>query len=56
MSDIVRSRTYEAFFPLITTALIYFMLAWLISVGMKGLLRIADPKTGRRKTAGRSEA
>jgi len=35
MSDIVRSRTYEAFFPLITTAIIYFIiiaiLIWLIN-------------------------
>ena len=29
MSDIVRSRTYEAFFPLIVTALIYFAIAGL---------------------------
>ncbi len=56
MSDIVRSRTYEAFFPLITTALIYFILAWLISIGMKGLLLAADPKKERERTAGRSEA
>ncbi|MBR1735666.1 MAG: ABC transporter permease subunit, partial [Firmicutes bacterium] len=32
MSDIIRSRTYEAFFPLIVTALIYFLLAWIISL------------------------
>ena len=30
MSDIVRGRTYEAFFPLITTTIIYFFLIWLI--------------------------
>jgi ABC-type amino acid transport system permease subunit len=30
MSDIVRGRTYEAFFPLITTTVIYFGLIWLI--------------------------
>ena len=28
-SDIIRSRTYEAFFPLVTTAIIYFLIAWL---------------------------
>lgn len=27
VSDIIRSRTYEAFFPLIATAIIYFGLA-----------------------------
>lgn len=30
MSDIVRGRTYEAFFPLITTTVIYFLIIWLI--------------------------
>ena len=30
MGDIIRSRTYEAFFPLIATALIYLMMAWVI--------------------------
>ena len=31
VSDIIRSRTYDAFFPLIVTAVIYFILAWLLS-------------------------
>ena len=31
VSDIIRSRTYDAFFPLIVTAIIYFVLAWLLS-------------------------
>jgi polar amino acid transport system substrate-binding protein len=30
MGDIVRSRTYEAFFPLIAVAVIYFILAALL--------------------------
>lgn len=32
MGDIVRSRTYEAFFPLIAVAVIYFVLAGLLNV------------------------
>lgn len=28
MSDIIRSRTYEAFFPLLLTAVIYFVITW----------------------------
>ena len=32
MSDIIRSRTYEAFFPLITTALIYFVISGLLTL------------------------
>ena len=44
MSDIIRSRTYEAFFPLIATALIYFLLAWLLSLLLGMLLKRIDPK------------
>ncbi|MBQ7217011.1 MAG: ABC transporter permease subunit, partial [Synergistaceae bacterium] len=32
MGDIVRSRTYEAFFPLIAVAVIYFVLAGLLNI------------------------
>jgi His/Glu/Gln/Arg/opine family amino acid ABC transporter permease subunit len=28
ISDIIRSRTYDAFFPLIATAVIYFLISW----------------------------
>ena len=31
VSDIIRSRTYDAFFPLIVTAIIYFIIAWLLT-------------------------
>ena len=30
MSDIIRSRTYDALFPLITTAVVYFVIAALL--------------------------
>ena len=45
MSDIIRSRTYEAFFPLLATALIYFALAWIISKLMSALLSRVDWKS-----------
>ena len=32
VSDIIRSRTYESFFPLITTAIIYLLFAWLLTL------------------------
>ena len=35
MGDIVRSRTYEAFFPLIATAVIYFILAALLTAAAR---------------------
>lgn len=54
MSDIIRSRTYEAFFPLIATALIYFLLAWIITMVLKAVLKLIDPKVRkRRKGAGK---
>ena len=52
MSDIIRNRTYEAFFPLITTALIYFALAWIISLIMNALLSRIDAKRRTRRAKG----
>ena len=37
-SDLIRSRTFEAFFPLIVTAVIYFMVAWLIGLLLSSLV------------------
>ena len=34
-SDLIRGRTYEAFFPILTTAFIYFTLAWLMAAGIR---------------------
>ena len=47
MSDIIRSRTYEAFFPLIVTALIYFMLSWVISRILSKIAKAMDKKSKR---------
>ena len=47
MSDIIRSRTYEAFFPLIATAIIYFILAWIISLILKLILNAIDKRHRR---------
>ncbi|MDO4460679.1 MAG: ABC transporter substrate-binding protein, partial [Clostridia bacterium] len=30
--DIIRSRTFEAVFPLVTTAVIYLILSWILSL------------------------
>ncbi len=38
-SDIIRARTFEAFFPLILVAVVYFMIAWLIGLLLKSLSR-----------------
>ena len=39
MGDIIRSNTYEAFFPLIATAVIYFALTWILSM-LLGLIKL----------------
>ena len=46
VTDIIRSRTYDAFFPLLTAALIYFLLSNLFIMIMKlisGRLNSTDP-------------
>ena len=47
MGDIVRSRTYEAFFPLIAVTIIYFMLEELVGLLVSRITIDFDPK--RRK-------
>ena len=37
-SDLIRSRTFDAFFPLIVTAVIYFVVAWLIGLVLQSLV------------------
>ena len=44
-SDIVRNRTYEAFFPLIFTALIYFLICYLLGK----ILDYADKRMNPRR-------
>lgn len=44
VGDIIRSNTYEAFFPLIAVAIVYFMLTWGASALLKVAARRLDPK------------
>ena len=44
MGDIIRSNTYEAFFPLIATAVIYFLLTWMLSLVLGLVKRRFEPK------------
>ena len=50
MGDIIRSNTYEAFFPLIAVAVIYFMITWVVTE----LLGIAQKKTDFRNRKDRN--
>ena len=47
ISDLVRSRTYEAFFPLIVTAIMYFIISALLTKIVTAIEHSIDPK--RRK-------
>ena len=44
VGDIVRSRTYEAFFPLIAVAVIYFILAAVLTFLVKRIELRIDPR------------
>lgn len=46
--DIIRSRTYEAFFPLIAIAIVYFVIAWLLTRVLVALQNRFDPKKRRK--------
>ena len=49
IGDIIRSRTYEAFFPLIAIAIIYFLLSALIIWGIGRIEVKIDPKHRPRR-------
>ena len=49
MGDIVRSRTYEAFFPLIAVAVIYFILAGLLKFIVSRIEPCFNPKRRKRE-------
>ncbi len=52
MSDIIRSRTFEAFFPLISTAIIYFIIAWALTSLLIPIERKVTPDRKKRKIKG----
>lgn len=52
VSDIIRSRTMEAFFPLIMTAVIYFAVANAMTAALSFAERKAVPKRNKRSVKG----
>jgi polar amino acid transport system substrate-binding protein len=52
-SDIIRSRTFDAFFPLILVAVLYFLISWSLMLSLEYVERITDPKYRRRKAGAR---
>ncbi len=51
-SDIIRSRTIDAFFPLVMVAVLYFLISWTLMQALEYLERRTDPRQKRRRTAG----
>ncbi|MGE5496723.1 MAG: ABC transporter permease subunit [Syntrophothermus sp.] len=50
-SDIIRSRTFDAFFPLIMVAILYFFISWLLMLLLGYVERRTDPRTKRQMEA-----
>ena len=48
-SDIIRSRTFDAFFPLVVVAILYFLISWFLMQSLEYVERRTDPKLKRRK-------
>lgn len=51
VGDIIRSRTFDAFFPLIMITLIYLGVIWLLGQALTALERRTDPERRRRRVA-----
>ena len=51
-SDLIRSRTMEAFFPLLTTALIYAGICSLVMAVMRAIMRRLDINLRERSIEG----
>jgi len=45
--DIIRSRTYEAFFPLILVTIIYFLVIWALTLFLKFIEAKTQPKRNK---------
>ena len=47
-SDIIRSRTFDAFFPLVMIAILYFLISWFLMQSLEYLERRTDPRSRRK--------
>lgn len=46
--DIIRSRTFDAFFPLVMVALLYFVISWMLAMALNFAGSKTDPQRNRR--------
>jgi polar amino acid transport system substrate-binding protein len=49
--DIIRSRTFDAFFPLVMVAILYFFISWLLTLSLEYVERLTDPRSKRKQAA-----
>jgi polar amino acid transport system substrate-binding protein len=54
--DIIRSHTFDAFFPLLMVALIYFLLAWLLTWALGKVEISIEPRRRRERSRERAAA
>ena len=47
-SDIIRSRTFDAFFPLIIVAILYFLIAWALTYLLERLEKMSNSRNKRK--------
>lgn len=47
--DIIRSRTFDAFFPLVMIAVLYFLISWLLTMSLEYLEIRTNPRLKRSK-------
>ena len=50
VGDIVRSRTFEAFFPLIAVAVIYFLMEAIFAFAVECIRLVSDPHKRKRES------
>ncbi|MDZ4133622.1 MAG: ABC transporter permease subunit, partial [Dethiobacteria bacterium] len=51
--DIIRSRTFDAFFPLVMVALLYFLISWLLGLVLDYFSFKTDARAQREKSKAR---
>lgn len=51
-ADIIRSRTFDAFFPLVMVAFLYFMISWLLLMALSGLEMRLQPRVQKTHSQG----
>ena len=54
--DIIRSRTFDAFFPLLVVAALYLLIGWMLLTVLQALERRLDPFERRRRREARGQS